>query len=92
MKDGVNARLDMVDMRIRPELHPLVRRNGKLYCPPACYTLSKAEKTEFCTFLHGVKVQAGLHEGPKTNRHEVPRLSCYDDIDPPNCNKEYSTP
>ena len=59
MKDGVNTRLDMVDLGIRPELAPLVRRNGKLYCPPACYTLSKAEKTEFCTFLHGVKVPSG---------------------------------
>ena len=58
-KDGVNARLDMVDMGIRPELHPSVRRNGKLYCPPAFYTLSKAEKTMFCTFLHGVKVPSG---------------------------------
>src|SRR5438105_15653924 len=32
-KDGVNARLDMVDMGIRPELHHLVHRNRKLYCP-----------------------------------------------------------
>jgi len=58
-KDGVNATLDMVDMGIRPELHPSVHHNGKLYCPPACYTLSKAKKTEFCTFLHGVKVPSG---------------------------------
>src|SRR5436190_12687337 len=59
IKDGVNARLDMVDMGIRPELAPLVRPNGKIYYPPTCYTLSKAEKTEFCTFLHGVKVPSG---------------------------------
>src|SRR6266540_1083543 len=58
-KDDVNARLDMVDMGIRPELAPLVHHNGKLYCLPTCYTLSKAEKTEFCTFLHGVKVPSG---------------------------------
>src|SRR6266542_2899569 len=59
MKYGVNARLDMVNLGIRPELPPLVHHNGKLYCPPACYNLSKAEKTEFCTFLHGVKVPSG---------------------------------
>src|SRR5438876_6935844 len=58
-KDGVNTRLDMVDMGIRHELHPSVHQNRKLYCLPACYTLSKAEKTEFCTFLHGVKVPSG---------------------------------
>src|SRR6266542_1354809 len=33
-KDGVNARLDMVDMRIRLELHPLLHPNGKTYCRP----------------------------------------------------------
>ncbi|GJW40864.1 hypothetical protein Tco_0066709 [Tanacetum coccineum] len=27
-----------------------------MYLPPACYTLSKAEKTSFCECLHGVKV------------------------------------
>ena len=59
MKDGVNARLDMADLGIRPELAPLVHRNGKLYRPSACYILSKAKKTEFCTFLHGVKVPSG---------------------------------
>src|SRR5438105_1759677 len=41
-KDGINVRLDMVDLGIRLELAPLVHRNRKLYCPPACYTLSKA--------------------------------------------------
>ena len=32
-KDGVNARLDMVDMGIRPELAPVVLPNGKTYIP-----------------------------------------------------------
>ncbi|GJZ67715.1 hypothetical protein Tco_0630955 [Tanacetum coccineum] len=27
-----------------------------MYLSPACYTLSKAEKTSFCEYLHGVKV------------------------------------
>ncbi|GJU10054.1 hypothetical protein Tco_1132450 [Tanacetum coccineum] len=30
-----------------------------MYLPPACYTLSKAEKTSFCECLHGVKVPSG---------------------------------
>ena len=58
-KDGVNARLDLVDMHIRPELAPTCTDNARTYLPPACYTLSKAEKTELCQCLHGVKVPSG---------------------------------
>ncbi|WP_284236294.1 hypothetical protein, partial [Gluconobacter cerinus] len=42
-KDGINARKDMVEMGIRPELAPRVEGN-KTYLPPACYTLSRKEK------------------------------------------------
>nr|GEX34485.1 hypothetical protein [Tanacetum cinerariifolium] len=58
-KDGVNARKDMVEMGIRNELAPQVTNGTKMYLPPACYTLSKAEKTSFCECLHGVKVPSG---------------------------------
>ncbi|GKA74835.1 hypothetical protein Tco_0781213 [Tanacetum coccineum] len=58
-KDGVNARKDMVKMGIRNELAPQVTNGTKMYLPPACYTLSKAEKTSFCECLHGVKVPSG---------------------------------
>ena len=57
-KDGVKVRKDMVEMGIRSELAPV--DNGKrTYLPPACYTLSKAEKTKFCQCLHGIKVPSG---------------------------------
>nr|XP_043625447.1 uncharacterized protein LOC122596867 [Erigeron canadensis] len=43
-KDGFNARKDMVDMKIRPELAPQENSDGKrTYLPAACYTLSKDE-------------------------------------------------
>ncbi|GJS34581.1 uncharacterized protein Tco_0532963 [Tanacetum coccineum] len=58
-KDGVNARKDMVEMGIRNELAPQVMNGTKMYLPPACYTLSKAEKTSFYECLHGVKVPSG---------------------------------
>ncbi|GKB05916.1 ulp1 protease family, C-terminal catalytic domain-containing protein [Tanacetum coccineum] len=58
-KDGVNARRDMVEMGIRKELAPQDTNGTKMYLPPACYTLSKAEKTSFCKCLHGVKVPSG---------------------------------
>ena len=45
-KDGVNARLDLIEMSIREEL--ALREVGKCtYLPAACYTLSKKEKTSF---------------------------------------------
>ncbi|XP_031108728.1 uncharacterized protein LOC116013221 [Ipomoea triloba] len=54
-KDGIKARKDMVEMGIRDQLAP--QESGKrAYLPPACYTLSKKEKTSFCSCLNGVKV------------------------------------
>nr|GEW25673.1 hypothetical protein [Tanacetum cinerariifolium] len=55
----VNARKDMVELRIINELAPQVMNGTKMYLSPACYTLSKDEKTIFCECLHGVKVPSG---------------------------------
>ncbi|KAJ0508051.1 putative Transposase-associated domain-containing protein [Helianthus annuus] len=54
-KDGLNVRRDMEKMGIRKELAP-VERDNRLYLPPACYTMSKAEKEKFCKCLHDIKV------------------------------------
>ena len=45
----------MVEMGIRLQLAPEEEKRGT-YLPPACYTMSKAEKTQFCQCLHGIKV------------------------------------
>lgn len=58
-KDGVNARRDLVAMNIRTELAPIETDKGRTYLPPACYTLSKSERTELCQSLNGVKVPSG---------------------------------
>lgn len=57
-KDNLKARLDMQFMGIREDQHPLVQ-NDKYILPPACYTLSKDEKTYLCKFLEGVKMPDG---------------------------------
>ena len=49
-KDNVQTRLDLEEMNIRPELHPIRERN-KLELPVACYTFSLTEKNAFCMFL-----------------------------------------
>ena len=39
MKDGLNARLDMIEMNIRGELAP-IEMGKRTYLAPACYTMS----------------------------------------------------
>ncbi|KAA0042057.1 transposase [Cucumis melo var. makuwa] len=57
-KDGMNSRLDLVEMNIRPELAPMVTGN-RTYIPAACYTLSREEKYQFCKTLAEIKVLEG---------------------------------
>ena len=64
-KDGVNARLDMLEMNIRKDLAP--REAGKrTYLPPACYTMSRQEKISFCLCLKSVKVPQGYSSNIKS--------------------------
>jgi len=57
-KDGLNARLDLIEMNIRGELAP-IEMGKRTYLPPACYTMSKDAKISFCQCLKGVKVPQG---------------------------------
>jgi hypothetical protein len=57
-KDHENARADLEEMGLRPELHAQDTDKGK-HLPPAAITLSRKEKKEFCEFLHSVKVPSG---------------------------------
>ncbi|KAL3650075.1 hypothetical protein CASFOL_006478 [Castilleja foliolosa] len=64
-KDGINARLDMVEMGIRNELKP-EKVGNRSYLPPACYTLSKKEKVLFCKFFQDIKVPSGFSSNVKS--------------------------
>ncbi|RVX22951.1 hypothetical protein CK203_008266 [Vitis vinifera] len=57
-KDGLNSRLDLMDMGLRCELAPRFESN-RTYLPPACYTLSRKEKKVFCQTLAELKVPEG---------------------------------
>lgn len=48
-KDTIKIRLDLQEMNIRPELHP-IQKGEKYEIPIACYTLSPQEKHNFCLF------------------------------------------
>ena len=59
-KDGITARMDLVEMGIRHRLHPHTKDDGKrVYMEPATHTLSKGEKLSFCQCLEGIKVPQG---------------------------------
>jgi hypothetical protein len=54
MKDGLKSRNVLLQFGLRPELHPILRLNGKHYLPPASYSLTVEEKKELCQCLRGV--------------------------------------
>jgi hypothetical protein len=57
-KDHKNAREDLKELGIRPELYAEETETGT-NLPVAATTLSKAERKEFCPFLHDLKVPSG---------------------------------
>ena len=59
-KDGLNTRLDLMEMGLRSELAPRFEQK-QTYLPPACYTLSRIEKKIFCQTLANLKVLEGCY-------------------------------
>ena len=57
-KDGLKARLDLVDMGIRLELAPKVGEK-RTVLPAACFTLGKYEKHQICESLANMKLPIG---------------------------------
>jgi hypothetical protein len=60
MKDGLKARNNLVQFGLRPELHPILRSNGKHYLPLASYSLTVEEKKSFYHCMCGVRVPTGF--------------------------------
>ncbi|KAA0035796.1 transposase [Cucumis melo var. makuwa] len=54
-KDGLNARRDLVDLKLRPELAS-ISSEKKIFIPPACYTLTKEEKRCVLKTLSRIKL------------------------------------
>jgi hypothetical protein len=59
-KDSLKSCIDLVELGIRPELHPQDRGNGKKYLPIASYNLTTEEKQAICKCLRGVEVPIGF--------------------------------
>jgi hypothetical protein len=58
-KDNLKARQDLLNLGLRPELHPFTADNNKTYMHAACFTMTKKEKTDFLKVLHDVRVPDG---------------------------------
>nr|GEV41877.1 hypothetical protein [Tanacetum cinerariifolium] len=57
-KDGMNARLDLAELGIKPELF-VRQEEDKTTLPPAGYTLTNAKKDIFCETLSNIRVPQG---------------------------------
>ncbi|XP_060965366.1 uncharacterized protein LOC133034322 [Cannabis sativa] len=69
-KDGLNSRLDLVEIGIRQSLAPQ-KKGERLYLPPACFTLSKKEKQPVCKSLANMKVPDGYSSNIKNLVNET---------------------
>jgi ssDNA-binding Zn-finger/Zn-ribbon topoisomerase 1 len=59
-KDGLQSRLDLVDLNIRKDLHPTQTATGRTKLPRPCFGLSREEKKRLCQTLHDLKVPDGF--------------------------------
>ena len=88
-KDTEKAHLDLVEMKIRNELH-LQFKGNKLLKPNACYTLTSEEKREFCKFLKSIKFPNGyaanisrnvnISDGKISGLNPLIVMSCFNDF------------
>ncbi|XP_075475397.1 uncharacterized protein LOC142506126 [Primulina tabacum] len=64
LHDNVAARLDMVQIRVRPELAPKFGEK-RTYLPPAAYSFTKKEKLQVCQSIMDIKVPEGFSSNLK---------------------------
>ena len=60
-KEGLNLHLDLVNLGIRQELHPITQPNGKYLLLVASYNLNLEEKHAICVWLKTLKVPSGFY-------------------------------
>lgn len=58
-KDMLKARLDLVDLNIKKDLHPIKDDKGRILLPPSRPSLSDSEKNELLEMLASIKVPDG---------------------------------
>jgi hypothetical protein len=58
-KDGLKARLDLVELGIRHNLHPVVDNEGKQTLPDAPFTMSREKKEVLCSVIQNLRTPDG---------------------------------
>jgi hypothetical protein len=58
-KDSLQCRMDLQDMKVRTELHPLTLPVGKKKLPVASWSLQTKEKERLLRLFHELKVPTG---------------------------------
>ena len=58
-KDSIKSRMDLEQMGVRPELHPITLEDGTNKLPVASWTISKGEKEKLLSFFDELKVPTG---------------------------------
>jgi hypothetical protein len=53
-KEGLNSRVDMVNLGIKKELHPVLQENGKYHLLATSYNLNVDEKHAMCVLLNNL--------------------------------------
>ena len=59
IEDTMNARLNLLDLKIRKDLH-LIEIGNKLMKPHMCYMFTSSKRVEFSKFLKSVKFFYGF--------------------------------
>ncbi|XP_071680471.1 uncharacterized protein [Lolium perenne] len=58
-KVNVDARLDLIDLGIQPDLHSEKLDNGRYTMPDACFTMSRESKEILCSIIKSIKMPYG---------------------------------
>ena len=69
-KDGLKSRNDLVDLQIRPELHPVDSGKGKPYLPPLATTCQLRRKQKFANVCVGSKCPHVFIQYQQTSQDE----------------------
>nr|GEX43839.1 hypothetical protein [Tanacetum cinerariifolium]GEX43849.1 hypothetical protein [Tanacetum cinerariifolium] len=81
-KDNKNTRKDLEEMGIRHDHQLINRPNGNPYLPPAGYTMSPVEKSNFLQLLKDLKVPDGyssnILRGLSVKDHKISNLKSHD--------------
>ena len=58
-KDNIDARLDLIDLGLQPDLHSEKLDNGRYTMPDACFTMSRECKEILCSIIKSIKMPYG---------------------------------